>query len=247
MPRHAADRLEPEWAGPYRAWRKDRSPQATAALLDTVHPAIQKGIRIHVGRADPLIHSRARQLTLKAFETYDPSQATLGTHIVHQLQGLKRYARQQRQILRTPERLALNRGHVLAAEEELRESLGREPSLVELADHTGLSIGRLQKVRRYHLPLPEGALSGRGEEDEEDFSPGVLGRDPSQALWGLVYHDAAGVDQKILEHALGLHGSPQLSNQEIASRVRLSPGAVSQRKAALQRQFDELASQEIMP
>jgi DNA-binding NarL/FixJ family response regulator len=38
----------------------------------------------------------------------------------------------------------------------------------------------------------------------------------------------------ILEHALGLHGKPVLQNQQIAKKLRLSPGAVSQRKAKIQ-------------
>jgi len=46
-------------------------------------------------------------------------------------------------------------------------------------------------------------------------------------------------NQKIMEWTFGLYGSPQLSNQAIAQRLKLSPGAISQRKANIQRILDQ--------
>jgi hypothetical protein len=47
------------------------------------------------------------------------------------------------------------------------------------------------------------------------------------------------INQKIMEHSLGLHGQPRLPNHEIAKLLRLSPGAISQRKARIQQTLDK--------
>lgn len=230
------DKLEPEFAPHFHAWKAKPSPQTAGTLLREVHPVLHKAISAHVGKGDPLLTSRARRIALDAFTTYDPSRAKLATHLTNQLQGLKRQARQQRQIISLPERVALDRSHLQRQHEELSDRLGREPSLVELADHTGLSVSRIKHVQRFRPPVAEGMLD-RGEESE-GFAPAVLS--PASQSWlHFVYHDAHPTDQKILEWSLGLHGVRRLSNQEIARRLRLSPGAVSQRKKQLQRRLDE--------
>lgn len=236
MPGQQTFKLEPDLAEPYWSWRSTRTPQTTGRLLKAVQPSIDKAIAVHVGKSDPLLQSRARRLALGAFDSYDPERAGLGTHIVNQLQGLKRVVRQQRQIISVPERVVLDRSHVIDAENTLKDKLGREPTMVELADHTGLSLKRLRYVNRYRQPVAEGWFSGSDEEDE--YSPAVEG--PASSAWlEMVYGDADPTNKKILEWSLGLHGLPQLSNQEIASRLRLTPGAISQRKLSLQRTLDQ--------
>jgi DNA-directed RNA polymerase specialized sigma subunit len=55
-----------------------------------------------------------------------------------------------------------------------------------------------------------------------------------------VYGDLDGMGQQIMEWTLGLHGSPMLSNQEIAQKLKLSASAVSQRKAVIQKRLDAM-------
>jgi hypothetical protein len=55
-----------------------------------------------------------------------------------------------------------------------------------------------------------------------------------------VYHDLDPIDQVILEHSLGLHGKQVLPNQDIARKLKLSPGAISQRKVRIQDQLNAL-------
>ncbi len=55
-----------------------------------------------------------------------------------------------------------------------------------------------------------------------------------------LYHDLDPYDQVILEYGLGLNGSPKLPAAQIARRLKLSPGAVSQRASRIQQQLDEL-------
>lgn len=227
-------RMESKYQAPYDTWKSDPSPTNTSNLLKALEPEIRRGISAHVGgRPNPLIRSRARRLALQAVQTYDPTKARLGTHVVNQLQGLKRIARKQTQVLRTPERVAIDQGRVENARAELVDRLGRDPSATELADYTGLSVKRLDYLRQFKHPLAEGTVVGPTGEDSVGFLPAV--QQSSNAWAEVVYSDMDAINQKIMEWTLGLHGEPVLSNQEIARRLRVSPGAISQRKLVIQK------------
>lgn len=236
-----ATKLEDPYRQPFEQWRAKPTPQTRGALLQALEPEIRRGISAHVGRGNPLLQSRARRLVLESLPRYDPQQSRLGTYVVNQLQGLKRINRQQTQILHVPERVALDASYLDRAEAELSEQLGREPSLQELSDYSQLAPRRIQHVRQFRLPVSEGFLGSLAtSEDGSGFSPAVQQPRTIQPV-DLVYPDLDPLNQKILEWTLGLHGRPVLSNQEIARRLRLTPGAISQRKLRLQQLLDEAA------
>lgn len=231
--------LEPAFHEDFARWRINPDPRNSTIMLGHVQPFVDKAIMAHVGQINPILRSKGRQLALRALRSYDPTVAKLQTHIINQLQSLKRVDRQQTQVLRIPERVSLEQGHALTAENELRDELGREPTAYEIADRAGMSLRRLQHVRSYRAPLSEGALAGRAaDEDNADYSPAVV--QPHTRHWAeFVYDDMDPVNQKIMEWTLGLHGQPRLSNQAIAAKLRLSPGAISQRKAIIQHRLDQ--------
>lgn len=235
-------RLEPEYAPAYDAWRAQRTPEAASHLLGALRPAIDRGLRAHVGpQAGPNLRVHARRLALQALETYDPSRARLGTHLVNHLRGLKRLSRRSQQILAVPERLVLDRNYVQECRRQLSDELGRDPSTQELADRTGLSLRRIARVERLQQPMAEGTAlrTSAMSEDGHGFQPTVM-RDISDVWLEAVYGDLDGTNQRIMEWTLGLHGQPQLSNQQIAAKLRMTPGAISQRKAQIQAKLDQM-------
>jgi RNA polymerase primary sigma factor len=229
--------LEPEYEPAYTAWKKSPGPAETSALLDNLHPSIEGAVRTHTGNVDPLLLSRGRAMALRAVRSYDPRRSRLQTHIYNQLQGLKRVAGQQGQVVRVPERIALDRRHLDEHEASLAAELGREPSDAELADRSGVSLRRLRRVRTYHPAAAEGAFG-----PEADLATDAPGRSPWTTAHQMVYDDLAPMDQKIMEYTFGLGGRKPLANQEIARRLKRTPGAISQRKAVIQRLLDEGAS-----
>lgn len=227
---------EPDYQQAYCDWRADSTPEATGQFLQDLEPVIRRGVTNYGGgKNDPLIFSRARRLTLQALQSYDPRQGTqLSTHITNHLQGLRRVARQQQQILRTPERVSLDQAYLHRATAELTDELGREPSTAELADHTRLSPAKIARLRRYQPGLAEGAL------EENSPGPAVPTVMSPHYLATALYPELEPRDQQILEWSLGFHGQPQLSNNAIAQKLGLSAGAVSQRKARIQQKLDLL-------
>ena len=232
--------LEPDFEPDFTAWKATPNPHQATLLLGRLQPTIDKAISAHVGNSDPIIRSRAKQLTLQAVKTYDPMKAKLSTHLFNQLQGLKRIYRKQNQIISVPERISLGQGQLLTADAELQERLGRDPTSNEIADYTGLSLRRIKQIRTAPSnAMPEGYYDGLDtEEGGGGFSPAVVGP-PTGAYLELVHGDLDIANRFIMEATLGLHGRERLSNQQIAAKLGLTPGAVSQRKAMIQRMVDE--------
>jgi len=233
--------LESDFSQEFTAWQTTPTPQTTGQLLRKLQPTIDRGIRANVGpRVSPVLRSQARKLTLSALDTYEPHRAKLGTHVTNHLKGLRRAARQQRQVLRMPERVSLDQTFLLDAEEELQDKLGYEPSATELADHTGISKDRIRYVRGFRHPVAEGSLLAATVSGEDaGFAPAVT-QDDTPLVLEATYNDLGTTNQKIMDWTLGLHGVPKLSNQAIASRLGLTPGAVSQRKAVIQKQINDM-------
>jgi DNA-directed RNA polymerase specialized sigma subunit len=247
-----ADRLEPRYAPAFHAWRADPGPATSGEFLKAVDPVILEGMNVYGGRAaNPMMRSRARRIALDAAAKYDPAKASLKTHLMAHLQGLRRYGAQQNQVIHVPEAVALDQHHLAEAEAELADRLGRDPSDLELADHTGLSRRRIAHVRGYRPAVPEGRLAALADEDDEGgagggFEPAVEGPDRSMLRAQFLYHDLDPHDQVILEYGLGLNGNPRLPAAQIARRLRLSPGAVSQRAARIQKLLDEFEDANVL-
>lgn len=239
-----ADMLESKYREPFTAWKNNPTTTATGALLKAIQPEVDRGIFAHVGtNPSPTLRSRAKRLAISAIRSYDPTQAKLGTHIVNQLQGLKRITRQQTQILSIPERVALDQGFIEKAKAELEDELGREPNTAELADRTNLSPKRIAYVAKFRYPKSEGSFDSMAAGEDSGFSPAV-NQQQSDSWLNFVYSDLDDVSKKIMEWTLGLNGTKKLSNQAIATRLRITPGAVSQRKARIQQLLDQ---QELNP
>jgi DNA-directed RNA polymerase specialized sigma subunit len=238
--------LEPTYGREYRAWQAKPSPATTGALVRRVQPVLDKALMSYVnGKPSPMMRSQAKQLAIEAMGSYDPAKSKLQTHLLTRLQRLRRISAKETQIIGMPERVMLDRNALQSAESELEDQLGRDATTTELADHTGFSMKRIAQIRNVHAPMAEGAVSAA--------DPTTGGQDPAVAQAGnygvaeFVYDDINNDrDRLILEFSLGLHGRPKLSKTEIAKRLRLTPGAVTQRAAKIQAMIDEVADSEMI-
>lgn len=233
--------LEPNYAPHYHAWKADPSPQNADNLLKTIQPVIQKGLKSYArgSQASPTLLTQAKLTALNSLKRYDPMQSKLQTYLLYQLQSLQRAAAKEERIISVPEQLLLDSKHLYDTTNLLRDELGREPSDAELSDHLGISTKRIKYVRSLRQPIASSTFAARSGDDEESlFDPAVQSRDRGDAWLEFVYHDLDPTNQVIMEHALGLHGHKPLNNKEIARKLRISEGAVSQRKAIIQSKID---------
>jgi DNA-directed RNA polymerase specialized sigma subunit len=244
-------KIESRYQSVYDLWRKNPSPRTNTLMLQALAPIINTAVKTYGGAdASPVLRSRARQLVLSSLPRYDPERAKLSTFLMQQLQNLQRFRFAEQDAIDIPEQVRLDQSHLSQKENELSDHLGRTPSLSELADATGLSIGRINHIRSAKSGLSESAIRGPAPDDGVDGgvgSPAVTNPawDDTKAWTEFVYYDSDPTDQVILENSFGLFDQPKLTNQEIAQKLRISPPAVSQRRTKIQAKLDQRSDFEV--
>ena len=221
----------------WEKWKATPNNQTRSQLLRTMQPVIDGAVRGHGD--SPYLRAEAKLLALKALDTYDPKQGPLKNHLISHLQGLSRVSGKSDQIIQIPERRVLQFNQLQAATRDLEDAFGREPTDIELADHLGVPIRKLEDIRKASLPM----TPGKAKSDETGVSADLAVTRPGESRFGdawqqLVYDDLSTTDKLVMEHALGLNGKKVLTTGEIARKVGLTAGAVSQRKAKIQEMLD---------
>jgi len=234
-------KLEPEYKDTYTAWTTTPNKKTTGALLRAVDPVISNALRSYGGgKPSPMLRSKAKQLAVQSFASYDPTRGSLRGHMLSRLQRLRRIAGSERQIIRVPEQVSLDQMRTSNASVELHDKLGRPPSDQELADHTGLSVRRLGYIRQGQRPLAEGTVSQRIAESA-GFDPAIKPmQTTNDAYTEFVYDELDPTNQYIMERTLGLHGHPRQSAVQLAKELKMTSSAISHRMKYIQQQFDEL-------
>jgi len=234
--------LEPEYADSFNTWKAAPTPENASKLITNVQPVLDSALR-PLGNS-PALRGHAKRIALGALQTYDPKQAGLRTHLMGHLQGLKRISGRLDVPINIPERVMLQQRDVAEHAQQLMDELGREPSDAEIADRTGLSVKRLVYLRQNRRPVSESQASF-DNADGEIVGPEVEHETPQSILENFVYSDLTPRDQVIMDYALGRNGRPKLDGRAIAMQVGVTPGAVSQRLAAIQERFNMLRDQQM--
>ena len=207
----------------YAGWQKQPSNVNMMRALQAAQPTIDMALRSYVGHRDPVALSQAKLLALRAMKGYDPRRGTqLRTHLLTQLQPLRRLAAKRRFVSNIPEQAQYDMSGIKDAEADLAEDLGREPTEAELADKTGLSLKRIQHIRKMVVPQAESMFGVEGPPESDVPS--------SMQDWqDYVYHDLSPTDKKIFEWRTGYNKKPTLGVSDIAGKLNLSAGRVTQR------------------
>lgn len=237
--------LSAEFDSVYPQWKSNPTPELNMQLVKTMQPVIDTAVSSYVGaNASPTIRSRARLMALKSLGTYDPRRGNVKTHLLSQMQSLRRLAAKEQNIISIPEQVGLDFKRLNEAENELRDSLGRDPTDEEMADMTGLSTRRIRKVRGFNQPVSEGMTARHNSNSDDATNTDIASSLPNytrhtDAWLNFVYDDLSPTDKLVMDMTLGRNGRRRASTQEIAQRLRLTPGAVSQRAAKIQQMIDQ--------
>ena len=227
----------------FAAWSKAQTPEDNVKILAAVQPTIDTALSSYVGKnPSPIMQSRAKLMALNALKTYDPQRGNVRTHLLSQMQGLRRLSAKEQNIISIPEQVGLDFQKLEAAENELRDKLNRDPADDEVADYTGLSIRRIRKIRGFNQPISEGMTAAVNDPDSAptEVASTLPGANSSADAWmNFVYDDLTPTDKLIMDMTLGRNGRRRTSTQEIARRLNITPGAVSQRAAKIQAMLDK--------
>lgn len=214
-------------------WQKNPNPQTMGTILKQLDPVISSGLMTYVGSSDDLTRSKAKKITIDAIKSYDPNKASsLKSWVMLNLQGLKRETMQASPI-KTPEKARLDFNYLNRITDEFVEEHGRQPSDIELADESGLSVKRINYVRDLQRSsVTEGQVSEAEAADEATgYSPSTNFTDWEQIWLDYVYHDLDPISKQIMDMRMGRnkYKDKPLSVQQIAKELKMTPSAVSQR------------------
>lgn len=223
-------------------WNKEQTPANTSALISSLQPSIRKSVMKYVGTDDPVTMAQAKRLVIEALPRYDARQAQIETFIDRQIQPIMRWHSRRKSTVKLPDKMKLYASAIGNATRELEREYGRPPSSRQIADRTGLPLKRIEEVRKFDKALLSGSYEV-GSDDGDDIvtieDQAVIDDQAAANAWlQYVHDDLSSIDQAILEHTTGLNGADVLSNTALAKKLKLSPGAISQRKARIQALLD---------
>jgi len=215
----------------YEVWSAERTPENMSKLLRAMDPMIKSVSATHGVSGDQNVQWAARAyLARQIMDRYDPAKTGLSTFAYQTLQRVPRIAAKQRNVVSVPETSDYDIRTLRRAKEELFDVYGREPTDLELSDHTGIDPRRIKNLdSRYARPIL--AASHADSLDSGAESPSVESNSAGSALWDQYVVDALDpVDKKI--HGW-LSGNRPLSKIDIANKLGISPSAVTQRASRI--------------
>lgn len=226
----------------YAAWQTDPSQENMGQILKHMKPMIISQLSQYPGD-NKILMGKAKILAADAVRDFDPTMGVrLTTWVTNRLQPLSRYGRQSRQILNIPELAYRQYSEYESKRREFSDVNGKEPSDEEMADAMGISLKRIRDIQAMN---PVVASVGATEETDEDSMSAaelpVLDTESDPVLHTAieaVYDSVDDRDKQIIDLKMGRTGN-RVSNQEIAARLGVSPGFVSQRSLELSKQIQD--------
>jgi len=201
--------------------------------MSYLQPTMDAGLRSYA-QGDQSLKLRAKILATQAVDRWDPTKgAALKTHVFNNMKGLQRFRNNRSSVVHIPESVRTDLSRIRTFENDYKADNGYDPSDAETADALSLSMKRIQKTRSTERP----ASSALNEQGHDTFAKE---RDPYDVWKDYVYYDLSAANKKIFEWTTGYGGSPVISKQEIAKRMKISPAAVSMRVSTIQSKLSKV-------
>lgn len=222
----------------YEVWNEDQSPENFRNLYNTLRPTVQYALAANNAVGDPLIETKAKILTAKAIKSFDPSYgSSLPTYLSNQLQKLTRYTRDVRSPIKIPERQLYAAAELARTEEEWKDKYGKDPTVSDLADAMGVSIKKIEDIRKQFIKQVSEGKYFAGATSEDDVSSNdeqdKTETEYTKEALNYIYNDLGYRDKKILEYTTGFGGSDILTPAEISKKLGISQSQISRINAKL--------------
>jgi hypothetical protein len=224
----------------HQAWERWKNapdhekPEALKPLLQAYAPTFNTKKQLWRPPRVPesVFESHLHKHFVKALETFDPSKASLSTHVEMRLQKVMRDTNKTQNIGYIPEGQTALIGRIQKAHDELHEEHGRAPTDDELADHLGMPLKKVKTVRssmKRDLPSslwesdPLARMSSR-EQEVLPLLPSVLSADEKQ----------------VFDHIYGLNGKHKVSDTgALASLLGKNQSQISRLKSGILAKFNQ--------
>ena len=192
-------------------------------LFSQFHGTLEKQVNQYANKVNipsSAIRANVHQNFMDALNTYDPTRgAKLNTHVTNHLQKTKRFIAQNQNFARLPEPMIYRIGDFERAEDQLKQKFNRDPTTIELADTLKWPTSHVERMRR--------SLRKDLNQNLFEFDPSQLQVSRWEEVKGLIPYELSSQENQVFEMVFQ-KGDP--SNNEVASRLKLSPSRVSKIK-----------------
>jgi DNA-directed RNA polymerase specialized sigma subunit len=206
-------------------------------ILKQYKPLIDSTVRAYSGNVPAnLVQLEAEIIARNAIRSYDPNRASLGTHLKTQLKQMNRIINDASPIY-IPESRASKYNKYLTIRENKERSLGREPTISEMADAMHMNVNdikMLSKETNTKLITDENIPNAY----HMSYDPGFNELDVLERLHKNISDQKS---KEILEHVFGIHNKPVLkTNRELAKVTNLSESGVRKKKDKIIAELKEI-------
>lgn len=221
----------------WETYKRSPTPMNRTNLLKRFDGLIQGQVNKWAGPVSrDVLLAEAKLLAVKAFDSYNPnSGAALSTYITNQLLPLSRTVYTYQNAARMPENITQKVRTFNTANDNLKLTLGREPTTDELHNELGWMASEITRVRDYnHRDLVEsgknvsGDFYAKNRDDEDDL------------ILGSIYFELTPDEKRLFEHTTGYNGAKKLSNPDLCKKLGLSQPQLSYRKDQLRKRIEQL-------
>lgn len=218
-------------------WQKSPNEEDTATILHKLQPTIKSAIHSYAPDSGTSLKIKAAGIAINALKSFDTKKgASPSTHVFNHLKRLNRIAGQRANIIHVPENKSNSKLLLNKTISEFIEDNDREPSTEELADITGFPIKKIDKLLNDNAVISESSTLSE-DSRQSGFTSKQLTDDD---YFEYVYASVGAIDKSIMEWSAGKHGKPQLANQDIAAKLKITPAAVSMRKQKIQQMLSDI-------
>lgn len=203
----------------------------TSNIIKSLTPTINSAIK-SFAQGNTEYNTKAKVLALEAVKTYDPSKSKLETHVYNNLKRLQRISADRGNIIHIPEQTALEKRQLDKLIRDYSIDNGVEPSYQWLSDQTGMPIKKISRLMNVKGQTSTSMATGESGDSLE-----AVPRTAIQLYEDTLYQELDEKDKKIYEWLTGYNGSPILDRATVASRLKMSTPALSQRIAKIDQFF----------
>ena len=192
----------------YNQWRKTQKPEHFQSLYKSMKPLITRAA-FNASRGSNIPESAHRAYAAQNFydalRTFKPDKgASLQTHVYNavNLKG-NRLNFLYQDLQKKPEPRAMKIGLYQTVSESLRQDLGREPSVAEIADEAQLDAKDITLIRK---EMQKNLSLSGGVEEQVTFE-----ESKDEEVLNFLYFELNPEEQVVYDYMLGKHGKPQLT------------------------------------
>jgi DNA-directed RNA polymerase specialized sigma subunit len=213
----------------WQQWRDEGEQKShMQPLLNSLQPLVNKRVRQFQGVPiqREVLRAEANRKVIHGLRRYDPTKAQMHTFLTHELKGLRRYVQQHQNLSRIVEERANKIGDYQRSQATLSDTLDREPTTQEVADHMKFSVKQVTKLQS---ELREDLLASGALED-----PFINETPRSREVLKLIPYELNPTEMQVFEYLTGYGGKTKVtSTSAIAKKLHWSDSKVSQVKKAI--------------